>query len=254
MRRRKFLAGAALFATAGCLGGEGESGSSPTRVTEASTETSTATATETATRTETATETSTPTESPTPTSVSPDFVIEIETGGSWSGSIATGGASKSVDGSGDTVYEVRDASLVSTSIQKEGSGSGKLTVRIRADGEVVAKGSTTSAYGVVAVSSSDSFGGGSSGSSGDSAYSVRIEYDGSWRGSVGTAGSQRSVDGSGSRTIEIDGDPNVISVSAQKQDDTDRKLTVKILNDGNVAKESSTTAEYGVVTVSASFY
>lgn len=241
MQRRQVLAGIGLLTTAGCLGGGSDLGTP---------EDSTSGDSGTATSTSTATETSTATAS------GPDFVVEVDTDGSWSGSIAQGGSSRSVDGSDEKTFEIQDATIVSATIQKDGSGSGELTVRIRSDGQVVAENSTTSAYGVVTVSSSGSTGGGGSGSdsSGDSPYAVRIEYEGSWSGSVGTGGSQRSVDGSGARTIDIDGDPSVVSATAQKDDDSERELLLQILNDGSVVKESSTTAAYGAVTVSASFF
>jgi hypothetical protein len=89
-------------------------------------------------------------------------------------------------------------------------------------------------------------------------YSVRIEYQGEWNGalSVTSSGgsSSRSISGSDSEAIEIDGDPDVVSVNAQKQDDTSRELTVQILQYGVVVAESSTTAEFGVAQVSESFF
>lgn len=83
---------------------------------------------------------------------------------------------------------------------------------------------------------------------------VRIDYDGEWAGAVGTEQSTRSVDGSGSEDIEIEGDPGVVSANAQKQDDSDDELIIQILQDGEVIAEESTTAEYGVASVSESFF
>lgn len=78
------------------------------------------------------------------------------------------------------------------------------------------------------------------------AYTVRVQYDGEWSGSIAADGSSRSVDGSGEETFEIDGDPTSISANAQKQDDSREELTIQILQDGEVVAEQSTTAEYGV--------
>lgn len=88
----------------------------------------------------------------------------------------------------------------------------------------------------------------------DGSFSIRVDYDGEWSGAVGGDGSSRSVDGSGTEEIEVDGDPAVISANAQKQDDSSDELTIQILQDGEVVAEQSTTAEYGVASVSESFY
>ena len=47
-------------------------------------------------------------------------------------------------------------------------------------------------------------------------------------------------------------DASLISANAQKKDGSSNELTIQILKDGKVVKESSTTAEYGVAQVSAS--
>jgi len=65
-------------------------------------------------------------------------------------------------------------------------------------------------------------------------------------------GSARSVEGSGERTIAIEGDPSIITVNAQKHDDGAGELTVQILESGEVLNEASTTAEYGVAQVTYS--
>ena len=53
--------------------------------------------------------------------------------------------------------------------------------------------------------------GSSSGSgSSDSSYQVRISYDGEWSGSLVGDGSSRTVDGSGTETFDIDGDPFIV--------------------------------------------
>lgn len=108
-------------------------------------------------------------------------------------------------------------------------------------------------------SGSDSSGSDSSGSdsseeedSSSGSYSVRVQYDGEWSGSIAADGSSRSVDGSGEETFEIDGDPTTISANAQKQDDSSEELTIQILQDGEVVAEQSTTAEYGVAQTSYS--
>lgn len=89
-------------------------------------------------------------------------------------------------------------------------------------------------------------------------YTVRIIYEGSWTGAVTISGGgeskSRSIQGSGTETIEITGPIDIISANAQKKADNRAKLTIQILHNGEVVTESSTTAEYGVAQVSESFY
>lgn len=88
-------------------------------------------------------------------------------------------------------------------------------------------------------------------------FVVRIIYDGEWQGSLSVTGGgssdSRSIEGAGEQTIEIEREVDIISVNAQKQDDSSGELTVQILRNGEVAAESSTSAEYGVAQTSQSF-
>lgn len=85
-----------------------------------------------------------------------------------------------------------------------------------------------------------------------SGYSVRIQYSGDWQGSIATGGQSRSVEGSGTTTYDISGDPFVISANAQKMDSGGGTLTVQIVEDGQVVRETSTSASYGVAQTSYS--
>lgn len=83
-------------------------------------------------------------------------------------------------------------------------------------------------------------------------YQIRVAYSGDWSGTIGDVGSTRSVEGSGTESFDIDvqsGD--IVSANAQKDDDSNDELTIQILRDGDVIKETSTTAEFGVASVSA---
>lgn len=176
------------------------------------------------------------------------YKVRISYEGEWTGSIVSGDSSRSIDGSGTTTIDVEGSPLiVSANAQKQDDSSRELTVAILEDGEVVAEQSTGASYGVAQVTSED--GSNSTGDSGGSSFQIRVQYDGQWQGSVGTGGSTRSIDGNSSNTIDIEGAPTTIAVNAQKQDDGSGKLTVQILKDGEVVKEASTTAEYGVAQV-----
>lgn len=74
------------------------------------------------------------------------------------------------------------------------------------------------------------------------------------QGSISAGGSAQSVDGSGSDTIAVDGSPSGISANAQKGDDSSSTLTIQILKDGEVVKESSTSAEYGMAQITYSAF
>jgi len=79
---------------------------------------------------------------------------------------------------------------------------------------------------------------------------VEIEYNGYWSGSVGSTSSSKSVEGYGDRTYTIE-EGGIVSAVIQKQEDSSNTLTVTIYDDdGNVVSRDSTSASYGVVTVS----
>lgn len=88
-------------------------------------------------------------------------------------------------------------------------------------------------------------------------YAVRISYSGSWNGALSVTGggdsSTKSISGSGTETIEVTGEPDIVSANAQKQDDSSGTLTVEIIHNGEVVAESSTTSAYGVAQTSHSF-
>ena len=79
---------------------------------------------------------------------------------------------------------------------------------------------------------------------------IHIMSNGEWSGSIGDAGSQSSYDGSGEDTVDLGNAKSVVSAVIQKKTADSSELKVEILKDGKVLKEGSTTAEYGVVTVS----
>lgn len=88
-------------------------------------------------------------------------------------------------------------------------------------------------------------------------FSVRIVYDGSWQGALSVTGAgsstTESISGSGTRSLELTGGVDIVSVNAQKQDDSGAVLKVQILHEGTVVSEASTNAAYGVAQTSQSF-
>lgn len=266
MHRRRFLIlGCGVVTTvAGCTGsestpqdtteeGQGSTTEANERTTSATTETETTARTEADVTTQSTVDT---TDSSTTTEAA--YTVRIAFDGNWQGSITTDGTSKSIDGSGTANYTISgDPTVVAVNAQKQSDGDGKLTVQILENGEVVGEQSTTASYGVAQATSqgsSDIFGDSGTTAASEDTFTFKVTYDGQWQGSLTTGGSTRSIDGSGTREISVEGSPDVISGNAQKQDDSDRKLTVKILQNGDVVKEASTTAEYGLAQVSYTSY
>jgi hypothetical protein len=85
-------------------------------------------------------------------------------------------------------------------------------------------------------------------------FQIRIEYSGEWSGAASLMSESRTIQGTGTQTIDITGSPNVISANAQKQDSSRETLTIQILHDGEVVQESQTDAQYGVASVTHSNY
>lgn len=259
MDRRRYLAlsGTGLALLAGCSSSDTEPASQETS-TEAPEETEEP-------DTEPSTEESADGSSEQPTDESADdlteqdlsYQVRISYDGEWSGSIGSGGSTRSVDGSGTETFDIDgEPFIVSANAQKQDDGSGELTVEILQDGEVIARKTTSAEYGLAQVTSEDGIsseeGGADEETESRSTYEVRIEYSGEWQGSISAGGSSRSIDGTGSETVEIDGSPDVISANAQKTDDNSQELIIQIIEDGNVVEQTSTTAEYGVAQVTHS--
>ena len=90
-----------------------------------------------------------------------------------------------------------------------------------------------------------------------SPYIVEIRVEGTsgipFSGNYGDLGSSKSVDGTVPKTYTIeDPEGDIISAVFQKQGKSG-ELIVKLVKDGKVIKTESTTAEYGVVSVSHAF-
>lgn len=180
------------------------------------------------------------------------YAIKVIASGDWTGAIATGsGDTRSIEGSGTKIIDVEGSpSIVSANAQKQAANSETLTVQILMDGDVVAESSTSAEYGTAQVTTSPNNDDG--GDKQQSAYSVKISYDGEWSGTVGQQGEMRSVDGSGTKTFDIDGSASIVVANGQKRDGSSGTLTVTILKNGEIVAQKSTDAKYGMVQVSTS--
>jgi hypothetical protein len=68
-----------------------------------------------------------------------------------------------------------------------------------------------------------------------------------WSGAIGDV----THDGCGNKTLNITSDIGIFAAAVQKQGDDSNPLTVRITPTGEQSKENTTTAAYGVVTVTA---
>jgi hypothetical protein len=186
-------------------------------------------------------------------SASTGVQIVVNYDGVWSGSYGDAGATQSIDGTGSkTITLDNPNSLVSAEFQKKDNSASQLTVEILDNGQVIKSGSTTAAYGLVVVATSLNGGSSSSNINPTSAKTVQVtvNYNGLWQGSYGDLGGMQSVDGTGSQTYTLTNPNYEVSVSFQKKDNSASELSVEIVENGNVLKQGSTTAAYGVVVLS----
>jgi len=80
----------------------------------------------------------------------------------------------------------------------------------------------------------------------EATFTIVIESDTEWSGAIGGLGGSTTRSGSASFTIHS----SIVSACIQKQTEWGY-LTVKILKNGQLVEQQSTSAPYGVVTVSA---
>lgn len=78
---------------------------------------------------------------------------------------------------------------------------------------------------------------------------IEIEYTGPWEATVSESGSQRIVEGSGSDVIELDAGVNNPWATVTKQDNSQDRLTVRLIIGGEVVDEEYDETEIGVVGV-----
>jgi len=83
----------------------------------------------------------------------------------------------------------------------------------------------------------------------EATFTIVIESDTEWSGAIGDLGGSTTRSGSGGASFTIHS--SIVSACIQKQTEWGY-LTVKILKNGQLVEQQSTSAAYGVVTVSAS--
>jgi hypothetical protein len=76
---------------------------------------------------------------------------------------------------------------------------------------------------------------------------VRIEYNGKFTASFGTAGRMRDVAGSGDQFYQIPAKDEIVDATVQKLDDSGNALTVSVYNNGELAKSGTTSHPHGTI-------
>jgi len=83
---------------------------------------------------------------------------------------------------------------------------------------------------------------------------IKVEYDGEWQGAYGDVYGIVSWNGNGAKTVTLDRASDaylwIVSANAQKKDNSNGILTIKILKmDGTILKQASTSSPYGMAQV-----
>lgn len=91
----------------------------------------------------------------------------------------------------------------------------------------------------------------SSSDSSSSAVSLVISYSGEWSGAISDESGTRSIEGTGSKTIDLGDITGAVAANAQKMDDSSETLTISLKSGGETLEKQSTSADYGMAQVSA---
>ncbi|WP_331233306.1 hypothetical protein [Natronorarus salvus] len=83
---------------------------------------------------------------------------------------------------------------------------------------------------------------------------AQVDYDGEWAMAFSTHDRTISVVDEGFTTFEIDDDPTVISVVAQKADDSADELTTRVMLDGDIVTDATTGEPFGIAQATHSFF
>jgi hypothetical protein len=80
---------------------------------------------------------------------------------------------------------------------------------------------------------------------------IQIKYEGPFSGSAGAPGRFRDIADTGDHVYQLSVKDEVVTATIQKEDNTGRKMTVGIYNEGKLIKSGSVTAPKGVVAINA---
>ena len=87
----------------------------------------------------------------------------------------------------------------------------------------------------------------------DNSVIVEVNYAGPWKGAIEDNTGGRSEQGSGSKYFSLGNDPGIVSTNFQKMDNSSESLEVEIIYNNDILEIQSTTAQYGIASISHSF-
>jgi len=79
----------------------------------------------------------------------------------------------------------------------------------------------------------------------------QVMYEGSFSGYAGVPGRFRDITDTGDHFYQLSVKNEIVSITIQKQDNTGRKLTVELYNEGKLVESESVTAPKGIVNINA---
>jgi hypothetical protein len=85
----------------------------------------------------------------------------------------------------------------------------------------------------------------------DTGVFVLVKYDGAYSGSAGAPERFREINATGTAAYQLPAVNEMVLANIQKMDNTGRKLTVEIYNEGKLVQSGSVTAPKGTVSISA---
>ena len=80
---------------------------------------------------------------------------------------------------------------------------------------------------------------------------VKVTYDGSYSGTAGAPERIRDITGTGDHFYQISAKDEVVIATIQKQDNSGKKMTVEIYNEGKLLRSGSVSAPKGTVSINA---
>jgi hypothetical protein len=80
---------------------------------------------------------------------------------------------------------------------------------------------------------------------------IRVTYEGKFSGTAGAPGRFRDITDTGDHVYQLPVKDEIITATIQKQDNTGRKLTVEIYNEGKLIKSGSVSSPKGTVSIGA---
>jgi hypothetical protein len=191
--------------------------------------------------------------------------------GNYSGEIGSQGSFLQVNASGSQFYPLAiTGGIVDGSIDKQDGNARNMTVEVYQDGTLVSTNSITEPYGEIILhtqlSGSEATGAGLAPSSivetvptleaslppeqiPQTGIWFRVQYPGSYSGSIGSGGTIQQIDSNGTRFFQLFEVPSGSTVdgSIEKLDGSAANLVIELYKDGALLTRSNTSLPHGVV-------